>query len=117
VLKVALIPPHLNIGFSLFFTKWYLSYFSRWVVLVRHFLLLKGVSVQDSFVEKAPYVRSIVKYVGKICYTWKLIVLFYLLLFKLVYGCGSIIWSTVVCGLVPCVFLGWVQISHALFEA
>jgi hypothetical protein len=27
------------------------------------------------------------------------------------------LWSTVVRRLVPCVFLGWVQIPHALFEA
>jgi hypothetical protein len=31
---------------------------------------LKGILVQDSFVEKAPNVRSIVKYVRKTCYTW-----------------------------------------------
>ena len=30
---------------------------------------------------------------------------------------GSIIWSTVFRGLVPCVLLGWVQIPHTLFKA
>jgi hypothetical protein len=32
---------------------------------------LKGILVQDSFAEKDPYGRSIVKYVGKTCSTWK----------------------------------------------
>jgi hypothetical protein len=68
--KVALIPPPPKCWiFPVFHEKEPLL-FLRWVVLVRHFLLLKGILVQDSFVEKAPSVRSIVKYVRKTCYTW-----------------------------------------------
>jgi hypothetical protein len=67
--------------------------FSRWVVLVRPGLLLKGVLVQESVVEKTPYFRFIFKYVGKTCNSAFLLIGF----FYLVYRCGSIIWSTAVC--------------------
>jgi hypothetical protein len=70
LLKVALIPPPPKYWiFPVFHEKEPLL-FLRWVVLVRHFLLL-GILVRDSFVEKAPNVRSIVNYVRKTCYTWK----------------------------------------------
>jgi hypothetical protein len=71
LIKVALMPPPPPKCwiFPVFHEKEPLL-FLGWVVLVRHFLLLKGILVQDSFVEKAPNVRSVVKYVRKICYTW-----------------------------------------------
>jgi hypothetical protein len=57
LLKVALIPsPPPKCWFFLVFHKKEPLLFFRWVVLVRHFLLLKGILVQDSFAEKDPYV-------------------------------------------------------------
>jgi hypothetical protein len=60
-------PPHRNPGFFVVFHEKEPLLFFRWVVLVHHFVLLKGILVQDSFAEKDPYVRSILKYVGKTC--------------------------------------------------
>ncbi len=42
-----------------------------------HRLLLKGVLVQDSFVEKVAYFRLLDKIVGKRCLTWNRIGYFY----------------------------------------
>jgi hypothetical protein len=55
-------------------------FFLCWAALVRHRLPLKGVLVQDSFVEKAPYFQSLVKTVGKTCLKWIIILVFYRLL-------------------------------------
>jgi hypothetical protein len=63
-------PPPKSWFFLVFHEKEPLLFF-RWVVLVRHFVRLKGILVQDSFAEKDPYGRSLVKYVGKTCSTWK----------------------------------------------
>jgi hypothetical protein len=70
-------PPHLNLGFFLFFTKRNLFFFSHWVVLVRHCLLLEGVTFQDSFFEKASYLQFLGKNVDKTCLTWNRIFFFH----------------------------------------
>jgi hypothetical protein len=46
-IKVALIPPHRNPDFFVVFHEKEPLLFFRWVVLVRHFVLLKGILVQD----------------------------------------------------------------------
>jgi hypothetical protein len=72
--KVVLIPPP---GKTWEISIFSLNCFSRRAALVRHFVLLKGVLVEDSFIELAPYFLLLVKNVGKTCLTWKRIVLFY----------------------------------------
>jgi hypothetical protein len=105
-------PLHPIVEKSLFFTKWNLC----WAALVHHRLLLKGVLVQDSFMEKAPYFRSLVKIVGQTCLTWNRMVFFYQLLsLTCMWVWIHLFWSTVVCGFVPRAFFRQVQPTSKYF--